>query len=1216
VRRLGGILAAAVMLTIVAAAPALAAPPSPYTADDAVKLDVLGEWAHPDDDTSIIGPCGVWHARYGTRCGIIMVTRGEGGGNAVGTEIGPALGLRRENEDRVAHYRSGTVDIFNLDRVDFFYNTTAPLTQHFWGENETLRRITRIIRMTQPEIYIGFTPSLAAGHGNHQQAGRYIWEGVKAAADPTMFPEQLTGPHALRTWQVKKIFSGGATTGTGGTTTAAHCTTGFLPAATNFSSAVAGVWTGYESPYKWPLGNLQGEPPGTAKTWAQVAMEGARAYPTQSRVMFQALQAPGCSRFGMTDSFVPFQPNANPDGTPNPAAGRDDAILYGATRRDPGGLPLGTLEYLTTSSFFNAPGTPFDVTVHVKSGEGTLPAGTVALTVPTGWTTDAAKPIGPIGPNNESTVTFSVTPAAGATVNTNYRVSALLSTGGNTGYTDTIVRVVPPVEGRFERWGKWEEYDNWITNTAPRALRIGLSPAAQSIGMGETRTVPVKVHNWSTTPQTGDVQLTLPAGFTADATSKPYGTLAPGADATVEFDLTNTDATLPDTQDKTIQITTTFAGGSASENLTMTVVPTTTVPPAAATPTLDAQESPGEYTGPALDVGKRWEGGDCAPVGVDCGSTGTIGDPATSTYAKVTHRDNSLYLFIHVRDDYQAYAVTPAECVAHWLADSVEILIDPRGNAMETLRETANTFKLGVFPYTNDPSAANGNGANGPCWSRDADNHQGYSTGPLAATVANAPNAPGVQVKSSATWVGDNQTTTDHSYTGGGYNLEVKIPFAALPAAPSEDHIGLNITPYDNDNTAASGTTTLRHIDNSARRAWSSAGSVQSNPYAWGHAVLAGYTPPAGQPTTPPDPIISSSNLNGVDSPQTVHQSAVDGVPIAGRDPAPDNNRITSASVNLRSNKAEVKLTANGSGRAHVFLWSGVEGYIPVWTTSCSPAADPPPDYGMTPCAVTDGATPAWSPDMSGRVVRDVVVNLTRATKLVNIPLTSAQAAKLARDGSALISFETPAGAVQALDLGLAKPRLWFTATRGAAEDDDHGARQQVLLSVDVTGTNEFPGTPTGTVRFQKDGRDISGPVALDADGHAELRVADPSGTLKRHVLRAVYSGDGDYVAATATLPRKPSSPQGGQRPGKIDVACRVVGKRTVRCVVKNAQKTQRVKAKLRLAGTHRVVTRSGEGRVRVTLKSRDTLTRKPRVVARVTRAGTTTRMVVRARRP
>jgi hypothetical protein len=341
----------------------------------------------------------------------------------------------------------------------------------------------------------------------------------------------------------------------------------------------------------------------------------------------------------------------------------------------------------------------------------------------------------------------------------------------------------------------------------------------------------------------------------------------------------------------------------------------------------------------------------------------------------------------------------------------------------------------------------------------------------------------------------------------------------------------------------------------------------------------------------------------------------VDGVPIAGRDPAPANDRITSASVDLRSNRAEVRLTSSGPGRAHVFLWSGVEGYIPVWTTSCSPAADPPPDYGMTPCAVTDGATPPWSPNMSGRVVRDVVVNLGRGTKVVNVTLTSAQAAALARDGSALISFETPDDEVQALDLALAKPKLWFTATRGAAEDDDHGSRQQVLLSVDVAGNDPFPGTPTGTVRFQKDGAYLGGPIALDANGHAELRVADPSGALKRHVLRAVYSGDGDYVPAAATLPRKPSDPQGGHGPGKVKVSCRVAGRRTVRCVVQNAHKTERVKAKLRLAGTHRVVTRSGTGRVRATLKSRHALARKPRVVARVTRGGATIRMVVRARR-
>jgi LmbE family N-acetylglucosaminyl deacetylase len=1021
--------AAATVVAVAGATRGNAGPPSPYTADSTVKINVLGEWAHPDDDTSIIGPCGVWHQRYGTRCGIIMVTRGEGGGNAVGQEIGPALGLRRENEDRAAHYRSGTVDIFNLDRVDFFYNQSAPLTQYFWGHDETLRRVTRIIRTTQPDVYIGFTPTLGAGHGNHQQAGRLIWEGMLAAADPTMFPDQLTGPDALSTWQVKKIFSGGSTAGTGGTTAAADCTTGFVPAATNLDTVV-GAWTGYDSPYLWPAGNVQGKPAGTAKSWEQVHVEGTAAYPTQSRVMNMTAANPNCRRFGMTWSAVPFQPNANPDGSANPLAGRDDAILYGAAAPDPGGLPLGTLEYLTFSRFFNVGGVSFQATVHLRSGSGTLPAGTVALTVPAGWTVDAPKPVGPIGSTAETTVTFTVTPSAAAAVNTNFKLSALLTSGSATGYTDNAVRIVPPVEGRFHRWGNWAEYDNWLSTSAPQASRLGRSAAIQTTGVGETFALPVDVHNWSDTPQSGTVSLTLPTGVTADATSKPYGPVAPGGDATVTFTVSNsfTNATLPisnpaspasqQNTNVSVRITTTFGTGSGFEDLTLGIVPKTTVPQAASVPTLDGAEGAGEYTGEALDIGRKWEPGgsnrDCSPPGVDCGSSGAPGTD-TSTYAKVTRSGDDLYFFIHVRDDFQSYAVKPPECVAHWLADSVEILIDPRGTASQVLKDTANTFKLGIFPFTNDPSNANGNGVNGPCWERDADNHQGYSTGPLAATVDDAPNAPGVEVVSTATWVGSNETTTDHGYgAAGGYNLEVKIPLADLPAAVDPDAIGLNITPYDEDNTAAAGTTTLRHIDQSTRLAWSTFGSVQSDPYRWGHASLAGYTPPAGRSTTPAPPNVSHPNLDGVLSPQTIYQSAVDGVPISGRDPAPADDSIAISKPKLNPAKAEFEIDASGPGTAHVFLWAGDHGAIPVFLTSCPLAADPPPDYGFTACALTDGGIPPWSPDMSGRVVRDASFAIGTGKQKVTITLDPDQYAKLAAAGSALISFETPDDAVQA----------------------------------------------------------------------------------------------------------------------------------------------------------------------------------------------------------
>src|SRR6188508_1499635 len=81
VRRFCTVLAAIGFAAAIAAASGSSAK---YSSDNPVKINVMGEWAHPDDDTSIIGPCGVWHQQFNVRCGIIMITRGEGGGNAVG----------------------------------------------------------------------------------------------------------------------------------------------------------------------------------------------------------------------------------------------------------------------------------------------------------------------------------------------------------------------------------------------------------------------------------------------------------------------------------------------------------------------------------------------------------------------------------------------------------------------------------------------------------------------------------------------------------------------------------------------------------------------------------------------------------------------------------------------------------------------------------------------------------------------------------------------------------------------------------------------------------------------------------------------------------------------------------------------------------------------------------------------------------------------------
>jgi mycothiol S-conjugate amidase len=47
----------------------------------------------------------------------MTITRGEGGGNAVGTKEGPDLGILREGEEREAISFAGLHNVFNLDKV-------------------------------------------------------------------------------------------------------------------------------------------------------------------------------------------------------------------------------------------------------------------------------------------------------------------------------------------------------------------------------------------------------------------------------------------------------------------------------------------------------------------------------------------------------------------------------------------------------------------------------------------------------------------------------------------------------------------------------------------------------------------------------------------------------------------------------------------------------------------------------------------------------------------------------------------------------------------------------------------------------------------------------------------------------------------------------------------------------------------------------------------
>ncbi|MBT2212529.1 MULTISPECIES: sugar-binding protein [Actinomadura] len=809
------------------------------------RLDVLFVGAHPDDEAGTLSTLGQWNEFDKARTGVLTVTRGEGGGNASGNEEGPPLGLLRENEERRAVGKAGVTDIHYLDKVDFYYTVSTPLTAKTWDHDKSLEKVVRLVRETRPKVIVTMVPAPLPGqHGNHQMAARLATEAYFAAADPKAYPAQLR-EEGLSTWAPGRIFQTGGASGP----TGAACATDLKPSRPG--TLVRGVWGGRASARNG------------GKTWAQVEREAQRTYVSQGWGGFPDVPSDpskiGCDFFTQIHSRAPFTL-----GNTGPTAMLEGAVLPGK-----GGLPLGTGFSLTTQSLGVTPGAGFKVTAHAVA-ERSLRGAKAALSVPAGWKVAGSGDLGTVG-TKERTATFTVTPPAGTAAG-RVQLAATLTAGKATGQATTQVEVQPAVTGTMEPLPRVSDFDSWAAKTGVQSLTGQVKPVL-SLASGKSRKVRVDLANTTASAQSGTVRLDLPKGFAADEPSKPY-TLAAGAKGSATFTVTNTDASLPTSNeggtggDYDVTITTTPSSGAADvQKGGLELVPTSVLPKAAGAPAVDGKEAAGEYPGPELNLSRVWEGDACASAD-DCSATG-----------KVTWTDDALYLLVKVRDDKQGTVLGADDCKRHWRSDSVEIAIDPRGDS----ENTSTTFKTGIFPRMSDGK---------PCFERDADAHQG---GPETA--------PGMQVAS----------TVADPYDG--YVIETKIPFKALPTAVDPARMGLNIFVYDSDTQDKTGQT---------RIGWSTWGGVQGDPYRWGLVSLPGHTPPAGMPTTPPEPVMPTDAASSVNSPESILQAVRTGVPLAAGPEAPrsDTARITGR-PKPSGGSVSVRLRATGPGTANLQVWDG-----------------------------------------------------------------------------------------------------------------------------------------------------------------------------------------------------------------------------------------------------------------------------------------------------
>ena len=169
-----------------------------------VPMRVLVIAAHPDDeDTQLI----TWLARgRHVETAYLALTRGDGGQNLIGNELGEALGAIRTEELLAARRIDGGKQYFTR-AYDFGFSKSADETFRHWPRDSVLRDVITVVRSFKPHVIVAmFSGTPRDGHGHHQASGILAREAYDAAGDTVRFPRATT--HGVGGWTPLKFYRG------------------------------------------------------------------------------------------------------------------------------------------------------------------------------------------------------------------------------------------------------------------------------------------------------------------------------------------------------------------------------------------------------------------------------------------------------------------------------------------------------------------------------------------------------------------------------------------------------------------------------------------------------------------------------------------------------------------------------------------------------------------------------------------------------------------------------------------------------------------------------------------------------------------------------------------------------------------------------------------------------------------------------------------------
>ncbi len=199
----------AIFIFIISFTPLFAQPKKPKSSEifhSLEKLNFLGSTlyiaAHPDDENTRL--ISYLANDVKARTAYLSITRGDGGQNLVGPELGPLLGVIRTQELLEARKIDGGEQMFTRAN-DFGYSKHPDETFEMWNKENVLSDVVHAIRKFKPDVIINRFDHRSAGstHGHHTASAMLGLEAFEMAGDASKFP---VSANSFGVWQPERLF--------------------------------------------------------------------------------------------------------------------------------------------------------------------------------------------------------------------------------------------------------------------------------------------------------------------------------------------------------------------------------------------------------------------------------------------------------------------------------------------------------------------------------------------------------------------------------------------------------------------------------------------------------------------------------------------------------------------------------------------------------------------------------------------------------------------------------------------------------------------------------------------------------------------------------------------------------------------------------------------------------------------------------------------------